>query len=327
MSMNEPTAWLVGDDGARRRVSGQGLLIGRGPSCDIIVSDATSSKEQALVRRGRGRLELHPLGRNPTLVNGEEVERSHRLENGDVIEVPGARFEVLLDAEPTERYSSWMLAVGGARHRVPNRPLTVGSSDQDELHIAQLPPNALTFFTAGDGLLVEVTEEGFQVDGAPLEPDEVHPVGRGRKVTWNDVTLEVVASTGLQETPTTHMAQLPILRKIEFRYMPTGGELTVDYTCEVVTCQLSELRCRLTVALIQPPEPYTAGEFVPDEVILPLVWPRQPERSHYDLNTLVHRLRKDLLRAGLDPTQLIERARGGGGARVRVTRDVEIAVH
>ncbi|MCO4772641.1 MAG: FHA domain-containing protein [Deltaproteobacteria bacterium] len=324
MSEKNPAAWLIGEDGSRRKVTDRALLIGRDPGCDVVLSDARSSGRQALVRVAPGGVELHPLGRNPTLVNDKPVDRLHLLGTGDLIGVPGATFSVFIERAPASD-GLWLLQVGNNSHRIPQRALAVGSSPYDDLIVPGLPPGALTFFRAGEGLLLEVTEEGFTIDGKPIEPDEVHPVGPQRTIAWGDVAMRL-ENGSMGRTPTTHLSELPILRKLMFRYMPTGGELTVDLTTETFEVRLSELRCRLVVALLAPPDPYDAGEFVPDEVVLPQVWPRQPDRSHYDLNTLVHRLRKDLLKAGLDPTQIVERARGGGGTRVRLTDGVVIDV-
>jgi hypothetical protein len=44
------------------------------------------------------------------------------------------------------------------------------------------------------------------------------------------------------------------------------------------------------------------------------------------VNTLVHRLRKDLLKMGIDPTRFIERARTGGATRFRLPDGVPVEV-
>lgn len=262
MSETLPGAWLIGGDGSRRRVGEGALLIGRDPGCDVVLSDGRASGRQALIRIGRGGLELHPLGRNPTCVNGEPIESLHLLGSGDVIGLPGQDFEVEIESKPSSD-GVWLLKLGSNAHRIPSRPLTVGSASHDDLVIQSLPPGAMTFFRAGDGLLVEVTEEGFFVDGLPLEPDEVHPIGSGRVLTWGPVSMTVDNGGSLAHTPTTRISEMPILRRVTFQYLPTGGRLTVDLTTQVVEVSLSELRCRLVLALLSPPAPYVAGEFVP----------------------------------------------------------------
>ena len=59
-----------------------------------------------------------------------------------------------------------------------------------------------------------------------------------------------------------------------------------------------ERRFALLVSLLAPPDPLQAGDDVPDEIVLPQVWPRQPHKSRVDLNVLVARLRKDLEAGG-----------------------------
>jgi len=78
--------------------------------------------------------------------------------------------------------------------------------------------------------------------------------------------------------------------------------------------------------LLQPTGEYEPGDFVPDELVLPQIWPRQPERTRTDLNTLVHRVRKDLLKIGVDPTSVIERAATGGATRFHLAPGVHVEV-
>ena len=49
-------------------------------------------------------------------------------------------------------------------------------------------------------------------------------------------------------------------------------------------------------------------------------------RTRVDLNTLIYRLRRDLVSAGIDATALIVRAPGGGGTQLGLGDDVPIAV-
>lgn len=326
METGDEAAWLVSKSGVRRRIGADGVLIGRAASCDVVLEDDFASSQHALIRRTSAGYELHALGRNPTLVNDVEVDRVRLIESGDKIDIPGAVFEFLIDAESRPEPAAWHLRLGVDCYRVPRAPLQVGGSRHDELNIPELPPGALTFFTAGDALLVEAGDTGFSLDGEALLADEIRAVGDGQTLVWGPVHLHVESADTDQHSATTHMGGLSVLRRARFKYLPSGGELELEVGRETITCRLSELRCRLVVVLLQPPDPFAAGEFVPDEVLIPKVWPRQPERSHYDLNTLVHRLRKDLLRVGLDPTRLVERARAGGGTRFQITSATKIEV-
>ena len=80
-----------------------------------------------------------------------------------------------------------------------------------------------------------------------------------------------------------------------------------------MTVYLPDKRCDLMALLLSPPEPLRAGDFVEDEVLLGRIWGKEL-KARTDVNVLVHRLRKDLERAGLDATW-VERQKGGGATR------------
>lgn len=78
-------------------------------------------------------------------------------------------------------------------------------------------------------------------------------------------------------------------------------------------------RFRLIAALLVPPLPYVVGDFVPDAVLVPLVWNDTDEAgSRTDINVLMTRVRHDLTAANLAATSIIERAPGGRATRVIV---------
>lgn len=88
---------------------------------------------------------------------------------------------------------------------------------------------------------------------------------------------------------------------------------------------LAERRCNLVAALLSPTRPYAPGEFVHDEAVIPRVWPHK-HKSRSDLNTLLHRVRRDLMTAGVDGAALIERAKGGGATRFRLAPAATVVV-
>jgi hypothetical protein len=59
-----------------------------------------------------------------------------------------------------------------------------------------------------------------------------------------------------------------------------------------------------------------AGEFIPDDVLRPIVWPRNPNVIRSEINVHITRCRKDLLGAGLPGPRLLQRAPGGGATRL-----------
>jgi pSer/pThr/pTyr-binding forkhead associated (FHA) protein len=66
---------------------GQTTLIGRSPDCDVFLDDVTVSRNHALLVRRRDGLYVDDLGSlNGTYVNRRRIE-SHRLADGDEIQV------------------------------------------------------------------------------------------------------------------------------------------------------------------------------------------------------------------------------------------------
>ena len=106
-------------------------------------------------------------------------------------------------------------------------------------------------------------------------------------------------------------------RQVRFDFIPAGGEIELRFDDEdgVRTVVLAELRARLLAALLSPPRGYKAGDLIPDEVLIPAIWSGSVDRTRTDLNVLIYRTRKALVRAGLNPERVLERARTGGGTR------------
>ena len=61
------------------------FLIGRAKECAVVVPDESVSRLQAKVHFENGRYLIDNLGRNPTYVNGQAIERGHALQDGDQI--------------------------------------------------------------------------------------------------------------------------------------------------------------------------------------------------------------------------------------------------
>jgi pSer/pThr/pTyr-binding forkhead associated (FHA) protein len=72
-----------------------GLIIGRGDHCGLVLDDETVSTDHAeLTRRGASYLIADLGSRNGTIVNGRRLEKSLRLNNGDVVQIGPFRLEL-----------------------------------------------------------------------------------------------------------------------------------------------------------------------------------------------------------------------------------------
>ncbi len=89
--------------GGRWPLSGETLLIGRGPECDVVVPDRQVSRHHARVRLlAEGEYELEDLGsKNGTHVNGIALQAPHKLIDGDVIQIALAAKLLYIGSEAT----------------------------------------------------------------------------------------------------------------------------------------------------------------------------------------------------------------------------------
>lgn len=84
------TAWLLDPAGTRMPLDGARTLVGRGGDCDIVLSDALSSRRHAMVRTVEDRHEIIDLeSTNGTQVNAVDLppHQAHPLAEGDVIRI------------------------------------------------------------------------------------------------------------------------------------------------------------------------------------------------------------------------------------------------
>ena len=72
----------------RRPLPEQEAVIGRDPSCDVVLNSSFVSRQHARLQRSGEAYELVDAGsRNGVLVNGKRLERRHVLQKGDEIEI------------------------------------------------------------------------------------------------------------------------------------------------------------------------------------------------------------------------------------------------
>jgi pSer/pThr/pTyr-binding forkhead associated (FHA) protein len=77
-----------------------GLVIGRGPECDISVDDPGVSRRHAMVKPGRGGFTVTDESVNGTFVNGKRVTGAQAVKHGDVLGIGSEEFRVDVDAAP-----------------------------------------------------------------------------------------------------------------------------------------------------------------------------------------------------------------------------------
>jgi hypothetical protein len=301
-------------DGLSRRVGAKGLLIGRHRDCDLVLSTPTVSRKHALVRLTRDGAELLPLGRGSIEVNGKASDRARELAHGDTIALPGMRLRVEIVA-PRSKETSFRLAYRrGGSFAISHSPFTVGGGDTNDLIIKRWPERALCFHIAGGELYVEVVTGKAKLDGVELPNESVEPLAIAAELVYRKETFVVARPEGGEDTTVGEATALPT--GIRIQLLPRGGRVVFELPDAQRSVLLSERRLDLVIALLRPSGGHKAGDFIPDEIVSAIVWPREPEVSRQEINVLISRCRRDLVQAGLAGARLLERAPGGGATRI-----------
>jgi hypothetical protein len=309
----DPRVTLVMSNGLSRRVGAKGLEIGRHRDCDIVLTAKTASRRHALIRVTRAGAELLPLGRVPIAVNGKAYDRARELVHGDTIALPGLTLTVEIVAARAKE-PAFRLRHRGAQLAISHTPFTVGGGDMNDLIIKRWPERALCFHIAGRELYVEVLTGKALLDDVEVAAETVAPLAVASELVYRKETFVVERPAGDEDTTVGETAELPV--RVAIQMLPRGGRVVFEMADGPRSVLLSERRLDLVIALLRPPAGHKPGEFIPDEIVSAIVWPRDPVVSRQEINVLISRCRRDLVQAGLAGARLLERAPGGGATRV-----------
>jgi hypothetical protein len=309
----DPRVIVAMSNGLSRRVGPKGLLIGRHRDCDIVITAPTVSRRHALVRVTRAGAQLVRLGRASIAVNGKLADRELELADGDTITLPGLTLTVTIVA-PRTQGATFRLQHRGATVAIAHSPFSVGGAEANDLIMKRWPERALCFHIAGRELYVEVLAGKAVLADCEIATGSVAPLVYGDELVYRKEKFVVARPAGSEETTVGDAAQLP--HRITIRILPRGGRVLFEMPDAPREVVLSERRLDLVIALLRPPHGHRPGEFIPDEIVSAIVWPRDPVVSRQEINVLVGRCRRDLVAAGLPGARLLERAPNGGGTRL-----------
>lgn len=304
--------WLE-TDGGRVLIGPASVLVGRSADCDIVLLDALASLHHALFRAAEEGVEVLPLGRQPVVVNGVERDGPTMLHAGDRVACAGQTF-TLVEATPTRAPDPDVLwgieRSPGALFRVGYGPFRVGGSGDDHLMLTAWPDTVFVLLQVGNALSLEALREGVTVAGVVLEVGECVHLAPGARIGYAGQSLRAMALPRDPTKVTATTAKDDAPTAVVLRFLPRGGMLTVHYGPRMRTVYLADRRCDLLACLLQPPMSLVPGDLVPDEALFERIWPQQSQ-GRVELNTLVFRTRKDLIKAGMDGAALLERRAGG----------------
>jgi len=315
---------LVVAGGPSRRVGTGGLLIGRQRDCDVVATDPSVSRRHALVRLTDSGAEVVPLGRAPVDVNGTARNRAHELHNGDKITLPGLTIEVEIDApKPAKNATaSFRLERRGAMFGIVHSPFVIGGDATDDLIVKKWPARALVLHVAQGELFLEVTSGSATRNGVEVAAG-LEPIAVGDELVYRKESFFVRAADRDATTAVGVSFMLP--RKVTIEMLPRGGRVVFHMADGDHGVFLHDRKLDLVIALLKPPAGYKPGEFVPDEALGAVVWPRG-SATRTEINVLIGRCRKELLDAGLAGPRMIERAPGGGGTRIQLAPGADVTI-
>ncbi len=313
--------------GPSRRVGPSGVLIGRQSDCDIVASDPSVSRRHALVRLTGDGVEVVPLGRSPVDVNGAPSTKPRALANGDELRLPGLTLSVAITIprpDDAARPGFLLARADGGSFGVAHTPFVIGGGETDDLIVKRWPARVMSLHLAQGALFVELHAGAATRNGAPLETGALSALAPGDALACRGETFIVTAVGGPEVTTALRSDQLPV--RLEIEMLPRGGRVIFTIGASERAVYLADRRFDLVIALARPPAGHRAGEFITDDVLRGVVWPRKPSVTRPEINMLISRCRRDLVEAGLAGPHLIERAPGGGGTRLVLAPDAEIVM-
>ncbi len=320
----EPRWFAIAPGGAALRIGPLGLVIGRHPSCDLVLDDPRISRRHLMLQPNGASVKAVALADGATTINGRVLDAPMTIGPDDVITLPdGSTLQVRPGGTSDIDHTPWAIELApGQSATLHASSACVGGGWDDDVVIDGWPAGAIRVNNLGDNVELVAAVAGVAIDGVAIAADTSVTVGLGATIAIGSRAVRVVASAPPDET--TIAVHVVVPRAIELELLATGGRLTVSFGTPR-TVLLSERRFALAVALLVPAPPHRAGEFIADEVVLARVWPRKQGADRGDLNQLVHRLRGDLAAAGLDGARLVERLATGGATRFVVDERTTIA--
>jgi hypothetical protein len=301
----------AGDEGVQVKPGGSSM--GRGLDCDIIFPEDETDihRHHATLRPRFDGLRIYQDGENPVLVNGKPIDDRSELEAGDEVRI--GKFGFRVGSEPYRTEGPVWLLGGVGKNLLPIAPsLSIGDGEDDTARIKGWPVRALELFEAEGKIILDTRQQQPLLNGRPLNTESQEQLASGARIRLLDHEIRLLASTGGTGKTTVLQADDKPPVALTLTWEPVGATLVVVYSNKVkLPCWLAEKRAELMDTLMNPPDPYSPGEIIPDEVLIEALWPGDITKTRVELNGLVYHTRRALLKKGIDGYALIVKKAGG----------------
>lgn len=110
-------AFLRANNGTKRgeeiEISSDTILLGRHPSCEVVVQDSAVSRRHAKIERIKSDFYVSDMqSRNGTQVNGAQIKNRKKLKHGDIIQVCDTQFSFFVNRDASSQSGSNLLLGG-----------------------------------------------------------------------------------------------------------------------------------------------------------------------------------------------------------------------
>src|SRR5207253_990107 len=149
--------------------------------------------------------------------------------------------------------------------------------------------HALVRLTAGGAEVVALGRAPVDVNGAAVTG--ARSLAHGDEIRFPGLTLAVAitiprpdlaarAGFALEraggDAPTTALGGAELPARVAIEMLPRGGRVVFSVGATDRAVYLADRRFDLVVALARPPAGHRAGEFISDDALRAIVWPRRP---------------------------------------------------
>jgi hypothetical protein len=253
------------------------------------------------------------LGRQPVEVDDQSVTTTAMLGDGARLAFPGLACRIRIERADDSIPVEFALRRGGEHFPIRTSPFVIGGDGQ--VAIEGWPRDALRLWVAQGELSADLAVPAVH-NGAELETGAHVMLHDGDSLVLFGHTFAIERAPD-DAASTVMTAGDRILKGVVLDPLPRGGRVTFSFAGGDRTVYLPGRRYRIIAALVAPPPPLTAGDFVPDSELVPLVWNDTDEvGGRLEINVVLTRTRQDLVAAGIAATRLLERAPGGRATRI-----------